>query len=651
MAWGLNTSIVSNRDRTIPWLVRLARDRAGNALAIVAATLLPLLAIIGGGIDMGRGYLAETRLQQACDAGVLAARKKLGSSIAATGTPPTGVAAAGNQFFNLNFQSGAYGTRNVSFTQTLERDYSVSGVATVEVPTTVMAIFGFSKIDLRANCEAQLNFNNTDVMMVLDVTGSMSTTNHGDTLPRISVLRSVVRSFHSQLEASKGPGIRIRYGFVPYSFNVNVAGLLQDSWVTNTWTYQSREVDHIDGTVGTHYDWINWAYISGGYSDGRIDSYAATYSPPTGETGTGTYNCNRAQPRDTYSASYTLLSTTSEPYAGPPAGTKTTKRYRRVANGSYHWTWLNGTTCEVYQATYTSYTDEYDEVTYPEVQGTTYWRYAPISRDVSNWRSWNNGCIEERDTYEITDYNNVDFTRALDLDIDTVPTAGNPATQWRPAWPGIIYERKLRWNRSGSFQVAPDVTWDDYFMPSSSPGLGGSCPAASVKLAEMPKDGSGTNANLENFLNSLTPMGSTYHDIGMIWGGRLISPTGLFAAENADVSGKPTQRHLIFLTDGLTEPRDITYGAYGVEPLDQRRWSESSSQTLTQVVEGRFSVACQQVKNRNVTVWVVGFGVTMPDLLKNCAGNGHWFQADNASQLNQVFSTIAAAMGDLRISK
>ena len=96
----------------------------------------------------------------------------------------------------------------------------------------------------------------------------------------------------------------------------------------------------------------------------------------------------------------------------------------------------------------------------------------------------------------------------------------------------------------------------------------------------------------------------------MIWGGRLLSPTGLFAAENADLPGKPTNRHLIFLTDGLTEPRDIAYGAYGIEPLDQRRWSESSSLSLTQVVEKRFAVACDEVKKRNITVWVIGFGTT-----------------------------------------
>ena len=59
----------------------------------------------------------------------------------------------------------------------------------------------------------------------------------------------------------------------------------------------------------------------------------------------------------------------------------------------------------------------------------------------------------------------------------------------------------------------------------------------------------------------------------MIWGGRLISPTGLFADENADLSASaPTSRNLIFLTDGETAPYDLSYSSYGVEPLDQRRW-------------------------------------------------------------------------------
>jgi hypothetical protein len=38
-------------------------------------------------------------------------------------------------------------------------------------------------------------------------------------------------------------------------------------------------------------------------------------------------------------------------------------------------------------------------------------------------------------------------------------------------------------------------------------------------------------------------------------------------------------------------------------------------------------------------------------MLKNCAGDGHWFRASNAAELDSIFSKIAATMADLRISK
>src|SRR5689334_15581872 len=93
-------------------LRRLAADRAGNTLALAAAALFPLLALVGGGVDLGRGYLAQSRLQQACDAGVLAARKRLGTEAAVTGIIPDDAAETGAKFFNINFQDGSYGTRD-----------------------------------------------------------------------------------------------------------------------------------------------------------------------------------------------------------------------------------------------------------------------------------------------------------------------------------------------------------------------------------------------------------------------------------------------------------------------------------------------------------------------------------------------------------
>ena len=54
---------------------RLRSNTAGNTLMLVAGAIIPLTAMIGSGVDMGRAYLVKSRLQQACDAGVLAGRK------------------------------------------------------------------------------------------------------------------------------------------------------------------------------------------------------------------------------------------------------------------------------------------------------------------------------------------------------------------------------------------------------------------------------------------------------------------------------------------------------------------------------------------------------------------------------------------------
>jgi hypothetical protein len=87
-------------------------------------------------------------------------------------------------------------------------------------------------------------------MMVLDATGSMRDTNPGDSAPKIDELRWVVMSFYTQLEAAKTAGTRIRYGFVPYSTNVNVGYLLHSDWMVDNWTYQSR----VPVDLGTTYN-------------------------------------------------------------------------------------------------------------------------------------------------------------------------------------------------------------------------------------------------------------------------------------------------------------------------------------------------------------------------------------------------------------
>ncbi len=68
------------------------------------------------------------------------------------------------------------------------------------------------------------------------------------------------------------------------------------------------------------------------------------------------------------------------------------------------------------------------------------------------------------------------------------------------------------------------------------------------------------------YINSLDPVSQgTYHDIGMLWGARLLSPTGIFADENAfTAEGGAIERHMIFMTDGSTQTQLDNVYAYGL---------------------------------------------------------------------------------------
>lgn len=634
--------------KLIALLGGLARDRAGNTLAMIAAALVPLLAMVGGGIDMGRSYLSQTRLQQACDAGVLAARKKLGSQFITTGTIPSDVAEVGDRFFNVNFGDGSYGTENRTFAMTLEPDLAISGTATVDVPTTIMTVFGYSNVDIAVECEAKLNFSNSDILFALDVTGSMGQTNPGDSAPRIEVMKQVVKDFHGEIEGSKSPGTRVRYGFLPYSSNVRVADILKSDWMVDEWTYQSRVPNAPTVNTVGYYN-VVWEILGGTRSN--IAPYTSATCPA--DTATITYSPTTVISNSPHTYWYESLANGIDYTCTLNDGTFTVNGliyndYREKST----WTWA-------YNANYYFYTNtykpiEYDVSSLKSADGDAPPLYASIpaqiqgntsSPDPLYYNIFNTGCIEERDTYEIDDYDNVDFSRALDLDIDRVPTPGNPSTQWRPTLPELVFERTIWWDGTGNFSV-PEVESAESYL-NAAWASAHACPAAAKKLAEM------TASDVTTYLGTLAPTGDTYHDIGMIWGARMLSPSGIFADENADVDGKPTSRHLIFLTDGQTETFDINYGAYGVEPLDRRRWRSSgeSGMSLDEVVEKRFGVACAEAKKRNITVWVIGFGTTLNPIMTECAGPGRSFEAQDAAALSDVFSKIAAQLGDLRVTK
>ncbi len=217
--------------RILSMVRALLRDRTANTMIIAAAALIPLLAMVGGGVDASRYYMAAARLKVACDAGALAARRAMTT---AAFTPAHNQIA--QNFFDQNYSNGMYGTTGRQRSFSANSTGVVTGTASAVMPTTIMAAFGYKSFALTATCSADINISNTDIMFVLDVTGSMNCPDNLGPLcgaveteqpnSMIVGMRAAVMNFYDTVNASISGSAQVRFGAVPYAHTVNVGGIL-----------------------------------------------------------------------------------------------------------------------------------------------------------------------------------------------------------------------------------------------------------------------------------------------------------------------------------------------------------------------------------------------------------------------------------------
>jgi len=248
--------------------------------------------------------------------------------------------------------------------------------------------------------------------------------------------------------------------------------------------------------------------------------------------------------------------------------------------------------------------------------------------------TWN-GCIEERDTTStITSSSGYTIpSNAFDLDINRIPN--NDATRWRPMWPSLLY-----WRTAGSTSASSGTSvgiQDPSFF---------ACPHAAVRLTAW------TRANMLNYVNSLVAIGGTYHDIGMLWGARMLSSGGIFADSPDTYANMPVSRHIIFLTDGQLAPTCFAYSAYGIEQNDMRVTGAGSCPNQYDRHLQRFRMLCNAAKSMNISIWVIALGTTLSQDMINCASNANQAStnADRASLIAR-FQQIGSQIGALRLTQ
>lgn len=243
---------------------------------IAALSVIPLVGLTGGAVDLSRTYLVKARLQQACDAGALAGRRSM-SGTTVTDTDKQEAL----RYFYFNFPNGLMGSSQMVDNNAAAANHVASAVengqfhmwASTTVPTTLLRIFNINNIRVSADCLGEEYYVNTDIMLVLDTTGSMncylsdalscsqetekatSGTNKSKMLEMRTALKTLYTNLRPAEQALKAKSLRMRIGFLQFSSTVNVGKLIRaesTGYIRSSYQYRNAS-----GTLKTATNWDN----------------------------------------------------------------------------------------------------------------------------------------------------------------------------------------------------------------------------------------------------------------------------------------------------------------------------------------------------------------------------------------------------------
>ncbi|MHC1789946.1 pilus assembly protein TadG-related protein [Solidesulfovibrio sp.] len=183
-------------------------DARGASSVLIAASLIGVMAAAGVAVDLGRVYVAHNRLQNAVDASALAGSLQLpddpdvdNGKVEKAATD--NLLANDPDAANIVVESGG-ATRSVCVT------------ANAAVEMTISKVIGLE--DTTVSAEACAGYNDIELVMVLDATGSMKGT------PIANVREAATNLVNLIMPASSDTETRSKIGLVPFQGKVRIDG-------------------------------------------------------------------------------------------------------------------------------------------------------------------------------------------------------------------------------------------------------------------------------------------------------------------------------------------------------------------------------------------------------------------------------------------
>ena len=204
--------------------------KRGAVSAIVALSIAPMVTTIGLAVDASRGYLVKARLSQAVDAAGLAGGRVMTSSNRDSDI---------KMYFNANFPPGYMGASISGPTITPSADgQTLTLSATAAVPTTFLKIASLDNMSVQASAQIMRQLLPLEVVISMDLSGSMSTTDAGGGLTREQAAHNAAITLVNTLFGSNTTSTNLKIGLVPWNGKTNVwlAGKTYDSTKTTSQT-------------------------------------------------------------------------------------------------------------------------------------------------------------------------------------------------------------------------------------------------------------------------------------------------------------------------------------------------------------------------------------------------------------------------------
>ncbi|WP_421856517.1 pilus assembly protein TadG-related protein [Oricola sp.] len=210
--------------RLTDWFSRFYRDRKGNfgAMFGIGATALLMSATMA--LDVSRMYALHLKLTQAIDAAVLATTQGLTQGDIPLDQAEEKVLA----YIDANLDG-----RNLTIEDVVIEAITVDTSAkTLQVDAhalmdmTMAGLVGYEKHKVETTSKAQFSNTKVEVVMALDVTGSMGWNISGSTTTKLQALKTASNSAIDTLFQDEDSPDRIRIGLIPYSEAVNAAPVI-----------------------------------------------------------------------------------------------------------------------------------------------------------------------------------------------------------------------------------------------------------------------------------------------------------------------------------------------------------------------------------------------------------------------------------------